>query len=868
MKEKALAAIISAALLPSCGGGGNSTEMIRGKVIDGYIRGATVFWDCNGDQTLNSDEISTVTEKGGQFTIARSNKPLCELIADVPWDAVDEDSPNQTVGIGYKMRGIPGKDELISPYTTLVSGHLKTGSATSVDQGVAIVAKDLGITGDILNDYKSVLNPENALIGHNAKAIVEVLKEVPINSDFKVEFNLAYEKIKSNFMTPGFKETLSNGVQPFIYAENTVLNILRSLNLTPNRSNIVVRSSLHATESDNTYLDGIAMALSQQHAADYGTINFQVMDESVLRVWMQEFVRREIGGNDPKVQEAINKFRIERQALLNAASAKYNATVADETDFFTLFKNDPEESINFVFDISNMVLSSAIDVASIRTAGVAGKINDSARFLFKKKRTAARVKSALERLEKGVGVAECSKDVGFLAANLETLAPAKAAQTISGCFSLALGMVSDMKKLMKYGSISKAIKAGDALQVFTVDVIVDGTDEAKVLALINVASDFFEAFKEIASLVDDPSSATLLSAIDLVNQLAKLYSAGFSLSNAAGKVQDANLAKATALYDQEVRKIFRSYYAAYLSAFSGYFRIVDSSKDAYVSSVSGMALSSGAVSVSLRGNNLPPTSLLATLDGGICAESGTPTDTERSYQCMPNRSALSYVFSLGDASDLIAGTPRNITVAKYVPVCALPQILQGGVCVAPPLFIDDFNGTTLDSSKWTSSPCLSAGDPTFAGNGQVHFGSCQSASTQGKATFSGKKIVIEARFAGQKGAGRDSGITLLNTTTGDFFQFGDTDYLNRGVYAYLYYGGTYEFVQQYGGTTTAFKDYRVTIEGTSVTIQRGDSLSNLTETYTATLPRSATDGTYYLRIGTGTDWYAPADFDWIRVNTY
>lgn len=180
---------------------------------------------------------------------------------------------------------------------------------------------------------------------------------------------------------------------------------------------------------------------------------------------------------------------------------------------------------------------------------------------------------------------------------------------------------------------------------------------------------------------------------------------------------------------------------------------------------------------------------------------------------------------------------------------------------------DDFNGATLDSSKWSSLPCRSAGDPTFAGNGQVHFGSCQSATTQGKVTFSGKKIVIEARFAGPKGAGRDTAIALVNPATGDFFQFGDTDYESRGVYAYLYYGGKYEYVKPYGGTTTAFKEYRVTIDGTNVMIQRGDSLSNLTETYAATLPYSATNGTYYLRIGTGADWYAPADFDWINVYT-
>lgn len=219
------------------------------------------------------------------------------------------------------------------------------------------------------------------------------------------------------------------------------------------------------------------------------------------------------------------------------------------------------------------------------------------------------------------------------------------------------------------------------------------------------------------------------------------------------------------------------------------------------------------------------------------------------------------------------GTACSTTISTIIvqsPVCISPQTLQGGVCVTPTVtaqFSDDFNGAAIDTSKWISIPCHSAGDP-MVGGGLIHFDSCQSADTHTKVSFSGQKIVIEVRFQGPKSGGRDTAIALVNAATGDFFQFGDTDYESRGVYAYLYYGGVYEFVQAYGGTTTAFKEYRVTIEGQNVMIQRGDSLSNLTESYTATLPRSATNSAYYLRIGTGASYYAPADFDWIRVATY
>jgi hypothetical protein len=126
----------------------------------------------------------------------------------------------------------------------------------------------------------------------------------------------------------------------------------------------------------------MAAALSQQHAADYGSINFQAMDETVLRAWMQEFTKRNIGANDPAIMDAIAKFRTERQALLNAASTKFNTSIADETAWTTLITNNPQESINLALDFTNAVLDSYIDIVSIRTAGVAGKINDAARFVL------------------------------------------------------------------------------------------------------------------------------------------------------------------------------------------------------------------------------------------------------------------------------------------------------------------------------------------------------------------------------------------------------------------------------------------------------------------------------------------------------
>ena len=84
-KLSALSLLI--ATLSGCGGGSDETEAsatnqiktdeyIQGKVIDGYIQGATVFWDCNKNDALDSGELFTTTSKGGKYTQSRHRGDL------------------------------------------------------------------------------------------------------------------------------------------------------------------------------------------------------------------------------------------------------------------------------------------------------------------------------------------------------------------------------------------------------------------------------------------------------------------------------------------------------------------------------------------------------------------------------------------------------------------------------------------------------------------------------------------------------------------------------------------------------------------------------------------------------------------------
>lgn len=67
-----IAAVLIVGLIAGCGGGGSSpatTTSVSGKVADGYLVGATVFLDKDGNYQLDVGEPSTTTDANGAYTL-------------------------------------------------------------------------------------------------------------------------------------------------------------------------------------------------------------------------------------------------------------------------------------------------------------------------------------------------------------------------------------------------------------------------------------------------------------------------------------------------------------------------------------------------------------------------------------------------------------------------------------------------------------------------------------------------------------------------------------------------------------------------------------------------------------------------------
>jgi hypothetical protein len=134
-----LLSVAVAVALAACGGGGSSSTASpspspaspsAGKVVDGYLSGATVFCDTNKNGVLDTGEAKTTTDTSGNFTFS----PGCEatLVALGGTDATTKHAFKGTLKA-------PAGSAVTTPLTSLIADTGMTG---------AQLVKALGLDAD------------------------------------------------------------------------------------------------------------------------------------------------------------------------------------------------------------------------------------------------------------------------------------------------------------------------------------------------------------------------------------------------------------------------------------------------------------------------------------------------------------------------------------------------------------------------------------------------------------------------------------------------------------------------------------------------------------------------------------------------
>ncbi len=152
---------------------------IRGSVADGYVKGATVFADANGNHRLDAGEWSATTDAGGGFT----------LPGHVQGTLVATGGTDLLTNKAFKgMLTAPSGSTVVNPVTTMIQALLDQGLAATVEQATAKLAQALHLPAGInllTYDPLAILANSSATPAEKAVALVyekEVVKLVNVIS--------------------------------------------------------------------------------------------------------------------------------------------------------------------------------------------------------------------------------------------------------------------------------------------------------------------------------------------------------------------------------------------------------------------------------------------------------------------------------------------------------------------------------------------------------------------------------------------------------------------------------------------------------------------------------------------------------------
>ena len=185
--------VITAALLSACGGGGNvaTPVTLSGNVIDGYITGATVCLDINGNGVCDSGEPSATTGTKGAYSlqvpvgVSTSN---LHLIASIPAGAVDSDFPSTPIAAPYKMMAPADMPSAITPLTTAVSTHMIADGMNIANARIRARADlSLPIDYDFFKDHVAT----NDTKAHNVAKVMAAILSNSVGTSAPTSTNLA-----------------------------------------------------------------------------------------------------------------------------------------------------------------------------------------------------------------------------------------------------------------------------------------------------------------------------------------------------------------------------------------------------------------------------------------------------------------------------------------------------------------------------------------------------------------------------------------------------------------------------------------------------------------------------------------------------
>lgn len=148
--------------LAACGGGGGGSSSgttagpastsLSGTAVDGYLKGATVFLDVNGNGSIDAGEPSTLTDDAGHYVLDTAGVGVSiEGLRVIATGGIDTDTGYAFTGKLSTRAASATAGQLISPLTSLVDALIAQG--LPADAARAKLAQTLGLSvADLSSD--------------------------------------------------------------------------------------------------------------------------------------------------------------------------------------------------------------------------------------------------------------------------------------------------------------------------------------------------------------------------------------------------------------------------------------------------------------------------------------------------------------------------------------------------------------------------------------------------------------------------------------------------------------------------------------------------------------------------------------------
>ena len=223
---------------------------IKAAVVDGYIKGALVFADANGNGKLDPDEWNATTDDNGNYTLPSSAK-VGTIIASGGTDILTN-KPFQGVLTA------PAGSTVVNPLTTIVQSLLASDSTISVAEATALAKSGLGLPADInplSYDPLAVFSNSNADAAAKNKALAVQIKMLQVINIITQAANVLNTTI--NNTTVSTLQSSANIVSSAL--ANALKNSTGTLDL---RSSAVLNSVLQKATADTEAATGVNLPTS------------------------------------------------------------------------------------------------------------------------------------------------------------------------------------------------------------------------------------------------------------------------------------------------------------------------------------------------------------------------------------------------------------------------------------------------------------------------------------------------------------------------------------------------------------------------------------------------------------------------------